>query len=138
MSPRSEEQFEEIRVEKRQLILDTALELFANYGYHTTSVSQIAKKAKISKGLMYNYFDSKEHVLKEIIEIGFNETYQILDPNKDGILEVDEMEFFIDKTFELLKKNVEFWRCYFKISFQSDVFPFLEEKMKPVFRTGVI
>ncbi|HRW21852.1 MAG TPA: helix-turn-helix domain-containing protein, partial [Bacteroidales bacterium] len=63
MSPRTPEQFEEIRLSKHKLILDTAMKLFASSGYHNTSISKIAKEAGISKGLIYNYFDSKEDLL---------------------------------------------------------------------------
>ena len=64
MSPKTSGQFKEIRADKKQLIIDTALNLFANKGYHASSISMIAKEAKISKGLMYNYFDSKEALLR--------------------------------------------------------------------------
>ena len=60
MSPRTPQQFEEIREEKMTLIMDIALEHFANEGYHTTTINHIARHAGISKGLMYNYFESKE------------------------------------------------------------------------------
>ena len=50
--PRTENQFEEIREAKRELIINTALHLFAESGFHTTSIRQIAKKAKISKDKM--------------------------------------------------------------------------------------
>ena len=67
MSPRTPKQFEEIREEKKTLIMDVALEHFANEGYHNTTINHIAKHAGISKGLMYNYFESKEELLAEII-----------------------------------------------------------------------
>ncbi|NJK98866.1 MAG: helix-turn-helix transcriptional regulator [Bacteroidales bacterium] len=41
-----------IRQEKRVLIMETALELFAANGYENTTINQIAKKANISKGLL--------------------------------------------------------------------------------------
>ena len=44
MSPRTEQQLEEIRAEQVLLIKQTTLELFAENGYNTTSISQIAKK----------------------------------------------------------------------------------------------
>ena len=49
--PRSPEQFNDIRKQKKQLIMDTALELFAENGFHATSISQIAAKAKFRKAL---------------------------------------------------------------------------------------
>ena len=69
--PRSLKQNEKIRKQKKQLILDTALELFAENGFHATSMSQVAKKAGVSKGLAYNYFESKQDILDEIIKTGF-------------------------------------------------------------------
>ena len=67
MSPRSAKQFKEIRKEKKDHIMEVALELFAENGFHATSISQIAKKAGISKGLTYNYFESKKELLDELI-----------------------------------------------------------------------
>ncbi len=49
MSPRTKAQFEEIRQKSRENIENIALELFALKGYHATSISQIAKKAGISR-----------------------------------------------------------------------------------------
>ena len=53
--PKTKEQFEEIRNKSKAAIIEAALELFANNGFHNTSITQIAKKAGVSKGLMYNY-----------------------------------------------------------------------------------
>ena len=72
MSPKSAKQFNDIRTQKKELIMNVALELFAENGFHATSISQIAKKAKISKGLTYNYFESKKEILDEIIKKGFD------------------------------------------------------------------
>src|ERR1700691_1391867 len=64
--PRRPEQFEEIREKSREKILSAALELFGNKGYDATSIDSIAKKAGISKGLIYNYFESKKSILLAI------------------------------------------------------------------------
>lgn len=68
MSPRLPEQNEEIREATKGKIRQTALALFAEAGYSNTSISAIAKAAGISKGLMYNYFQSKEDLLLSIVE----------------------------------------------------------------------
>ncbi len=49
-------------------ILQAGLSLFAQNGFHATSISQIAAAAKVSKGLTYNYFDSKEALLLAIFD----------------------------------------------------------------------
>ena len=51
----------------KESILRSAKELFRKYGYHKTSVNEIAKKARIAKATIYKYFDSKEHILDEIL-----------------------------------------------------------------------
>jgi len=56
-----------MRQVSEQAIKQAALELFAHHGYHSTSISQIAKEANVSKGLVYNYFDSKEELLRHIV-----------------------------------------------------------------------
>jgi len=132
MSPRTEEQFEEIRLEKKQLILDASLELFANKGYHTTSISKIATSAGISKGLIYNYFKSKEEILSELINRGFNEIIKNFDTNKDGTLETYELKLYIETTFKQLKENTEFWKLYFRVSMQAEVMPLVKEKMAEI------
>ncbi|WP_256012951.1 TetR/AcrR family transcriptional regulator [Desertivirga xinjiangensis] len=48
-------------------IIRSAQELFRKYGYHKTSVNEIAKKAKIAKATIYKYFDSKEVLLRTIL-----------------------------------------------------------------------
>ena len=106
---------------KKQLILDTALELFADNSYHATSISMIAKVAGISKGLMYNYFDSKEILLNEVILTGMKEFMQILDTNKDGFLTEDEFESFLNSAVVLIKSNKNYWKLFYSLMMQSSV-----------------
>ncbi len=121
MAPRTEEQYEQIREQKRALILEEALRLFADEGFHSTSISKIAKSAGISKGLMYNYFESKEALLHELVLSGINDLTRTFDPNNDGILTTEELEYFINQTFEILKTNIKYWKLYFAIILQPSV-----------------
>mgnify|MGYP003495563280 FL=1 len=63
----------------KESIVRAAKELFRKYGYHKTSVNEIAKKARIAKATIYKYFDSKEQVLDAIL-------MDYLDVNLHGIL----------------------------------------------------
>lgn len=137
MSPRTEEQFELIRQEKRQLIMDTALELFAASGFENTTITQIAKKAGISKGLLYNYFISKEELLEAILNKGIDDMLAGFDPNKDGILDNMEMEFFITQTFRMIKENRKMWKLYIAISFQPSVYKVIENRSKELYEPMV-
>ncbi|HEX9984898.1 MAG TPA: TetR/AcrR family transcriptional regulator [Thermoanaerobaculia bacterium] len=51
---------------KRERILRAAVDVFAEYGYFTAKVSQIAKKAGVADGTIYLYFDGKEDLLVTI------------------------------------------------------------------------
>ena len=135
MAPRTEEQYETIRQEKKELIMDTALRLFAENGYVNTSISNIAKAASISKGLMYNYFKSKEELLVTVLNRGIDEIFGNFDLNKDGILEPEELEFFINDLFEVLKKERDLWKLYFQVALQPPVFKFFEPKIDELYKS---
>ena len=121
MSPKTPKQFQEMREEKRTLIMDVSLEHFAKEGYHNTTINHIAKHAGISKGLMYNYFESKEVLLTEIINRSMDEMSSDFDPDKDGYFSEEEFELFIRKLFHLLKEKLSFWRLFYQLIVQKDV-----------------
>ena len=50
-------------VDKRRVILDAAVRVFARQGFHTCRVSDIADEAGVAYGLVYHYFQSKDEVL---------------------------------------------------------------------------
>ena len=49
--------------DKRRLILDAAVRVFARQGFHACRVSDIADEAGVAYGLVYHYFASKDEVL---------------------------------------------------------------------------
>ena len=50
-------------VDKRRIILDAAVRVFARQGFHSCRVSDIADEAGVAYGLVYHYFQSKDEVL---------------------------------------------------------------------------
>ena len=127
MSPRTEKQFEEIREERKAQIKKVALEIIYEEGFENTSISKIARRAGISKGLLYNYYDSKEEMIRDIILTGFNELMTIFDPNNDGILTLEEARFFIEEMFHILEDNLKYWRLYFSTMLQPKVMALIDE-----------
>jgi AcrR family transcriptional regulator len=126
MSPRTPEQFEEIRESRKQQIMDAALELFAMQGYANCSIAQLASHSGISKGLMYNYFESKEALLVALIEDGMSGILEYFDPDHDGVLTTEELTGFIRKVFSSIRENQQFWILYINIVLQPRVKEFLE------------
>ncbi|MFL5838151.1 MAG: TetR/AcrR family transcriptional regulator [Solirubrobacteraceae bacterium] len=62
------------RSEKRQLILEAAVRVFARQGFHTCRVSDIADEAGVAYGLVYHYFSSKDQILDTL----FTERWSVL------------------------------------------------------------
>jgi TetR/AcrR family fatty acid metabolism transcriptional regulator len=56
------------RPDKRSLIQDAAIKVFATHGYHGSRVSDIAREAGIAYGLVYHYFKNKEEILTTLFE----------------------------------------------------------------------
>jgi len=119
--PRSQKQFDDLRKQKKELIMGVALELFAENGFHATSISQIAEKAGISKGLTYNYFKSKQELLDELISHGFEAIFTSFDQNKDGTLTDEEFIYFIKHNFQVLRENSQHWKLFFSLMLQPQV-----------------
>jgi len=65
--PKTTYQFEEIKQEREKEILNTALKLFCQHGFDSVSVDDICKKMKMSHGLFYHYFSSKNDLQSTII-----------------------------------------------------------------------
>jgi TetR/AcrR family transcriptional regulator, fatty acid metabolism regulator protein len=72
--------------DKRRLILDAAVRVFAQKGYHTSRVGDIAEEAGVAYGLLYHYFGSKEEVLETV----FRETWGLMLEAVHGVEETGE------------------------------------------------
>ena len=66
--------FKKLDEKKKKTILDVASEEFANHGYEKASYNSIIEKCKLSKGVMYYYFDDKRDLFNTIINEA-NESY---------------------------------------------------------------
>jgi AcrR family transcriptional regulator len=125
--PRTPEQFEKIRSEKKEVILEAALRVFSADGYHNSSISKVSKEAGISKGLMYNYFKSKEELLKILIG-------SLLDEENKRAMEILEkpvsdetMTELIQTSTQILKKSPLKWKLYLNMANQPEVIDIVME-----------
>src|SRR2546422_11319053 len=65
-------------VSKKQAILDAASRDFAERDFHEVLIDDIAATAKIGKGTIYRYFETKEELYFAAILQGFDELYETL------------------------------------------------------------
>ncbi len=118
--------------DKKEKILQAALELFAEEGFKPTSTSKIAKKAGVSEGLIFRHFRNKDGLLEAIIQEG-EEQAKIL--FADIVLETEPKEV-LRKFFELSSKFVntkdreDFWKLQYKIKWEMEIYG--EHKMEPL------
>ena len=54
---------------RRRRIVEAALALFAEHGYSVTSVDEIVTRARVSKSAFYEFFESKEHCVRELLAL---------------------------------------------------------------------
>lgn len=127
MSPRTSEQFEEIREDRKKKLIDAAFHVFAEETYHTASVSKIAKEAGVSKGLLYNYFDTKEDLLRAIMSNLMEEILTYFDFSDETPLTDESITDWIKKSLYIVKDDVKRWRFYTSLSMQPDVTPIFME-----------
>jgi AcrR family transcriptional regulator len=69
-----EEQLQHIRDERKEQIMAAALKIFARRGIIGTTLSMIAKEARISQGLLYHYFKSKDELFIMLIQQAIQES----------------------------------------------------------------
>jgi AcrR family transcriptional regulator len=58
------------RDEKREAVLQTAVQLFLEQGYHHATLTEVAERLNITKPALYNYFRSKDEILFECWAVG--------------------------------------------------------------------
>ncbi|HEX2868185.1 MAG TPA: TetR/AcrR family transcriptional regulator [Ignavibacteriales bacterium] len=130
--PRTKEQFELLRKESRQKIQDAALEVFARQGYHSSTVSSIAKAAGVSQGLLYNYFKSKEDVLRQLMTGMISDVMAKYLPFKPGD-KITRKDFInvINFSVDVVLEKPSYWKLYFSIFVQPEVMSIvMDEVMK--------
>lgn len=114
----------------KQKIFDSAMTLFAYQGYFATTIAQITKHAGVSKGLVYNYFSSKEELLVGLFE---NATatiqghVEILGKSKNVEESVAQ---FIESFFSFLVSEQEFLRLQLTLMLTPELNEILKGAVK--------
>lgn len=112
------------RRDRREEILQASLHLFAEKGFHGTSIRDIARSADLTEGLIYHYFASKRDLFRAIIEEhSFLPLLRTL-PDLAGQLDLRGLLIVLARGFfDVLKQNTELTRVLLQ---EVQVFP--EEK----------
>ncbi len=118
----------QIKVKKQ--ILNCAIDLISDNGYKKTSMSKIAKKAKIGEATIYNYFPTKEHILFEYYyELQLQTKKILLETKKFNQFTLKEqLQLLINTQLELLANNRTFvLEIYEEIFYKSFSHPAMDK-----------
>jgi Transcriptional regulator len=83
--------FENLDEEKKNRIINASLEEFSRKGYAGASTNEIVKRAGISKGLLFHYFENKKYLFKYLtdycIEVTMKDFYERIDNDETDLFE---------------------------------------------------
>ncbi|MDD2921631.1 MAG: TetR/AcrR family transcriptional regulator [Anaerolineales bacterium] len=94
--------------EKRQTIVNAAVDEFAAYGYESASINRIVANSGISKGSFYQYFEDKMDVFKYLMDVLANEKMEFFKEKRPPNGNMDTFEYFR----WLVKIGMEFNSAY--------------------------
>lgn len=125
---------DEQRQVRKQVILDSALELFSKNGYFPTSITDIAIHAAVSKGAIYTYFTSKEEIFLTLADNLHNisqRNKQFMDHINEGNLSLSEklLSLWDNITAQWTEENLVFARLQYEVWLEASKSPELKQMM---------
>ncbi|MBO7179219.1 MAG: TetR/AcrR family transcriptional regulator [Clostridia bacterium] len=111
------EAFDKIPEEKRKRVLDAATDEFANYGFENTSIQQIAKRAEISVGSVYKYFENKDELFAMVVKENLTLLEELLlhhsSSSEDVIVKAEKV---LKELLKFAKKHPQLIKLYCAIT----------------------
>ncbi|MBM7599745.1 AcrR family transcriptional regulator [Virgibacillus halotolerans] len=114
MAPRISDEAKE---ERRITILQAALECFSAKGYYASTVDDIVRYSKLSKGSIYNYFSGKEDIIISILQHETRKSREALVAELKQITSpLEQLKYWINSDIpynlnkkKLMRVHIEFW-----------------------------
>jgi AcrR family transcriptional regulator len=99
------------KLSTKQRILDAALEVFSEKGFHVATVDEIAERAGLGKGTLYRYFANKETLFNELVRLRLEELERSAKAVLDGQDDVLTMIVkYLHTYFEFFDRNQRLYR----------------------------
>ena len=101
-------------MDKKSLIMEKAIDLFAENGIETTSVQQITERCGISKGAFYLYFKSKDELILSLIDHFMSSFITRIEQSVSKEVNGNQLYRFLHELFSQLKQHVHFAKIFMK------------------------
>jgi AcrR family transcriptional regulator len=100
---------------KKEKIIEVSMKLFAEKGFHATSISEIARTANVSKGAFYLYFESKDDLLISIFEfytrVIIEKLEKVIDTESDPFKQFERQ---LEEIMTLFRDHKEYLLMHFR------------------------
>lgn len=118
--PRTPEENERIRQLAKENIRASAMEVFMERGYYNASIDDIAKRAGVSKGLLYNYYKGKEDLLAEMVQGRIDEIKEVMETASRLDSPSEQLKRIIDGAIDNTWQNPKVFRFYLNLQTQPE------------------
>jgi AcrR family transcriptional regulator len=113
----------------RDLLFQKALELFSEKGYAGTSMRELARRCGTTASNVYNYFPSKEELLREVFRVGTAQIHATLESGR-GEGKAD-LALYLRQVLKTIDENPLLWKLIHQLRHNDDV----RELLEPDFAT---
>lgn len=110
-------------VDTRETILQTAAHLFSTLGYANTSLSQVAKEARVSKALIFWHFENKEQLFRAAVQQSLEPYFINVVSDLDDLDEVEQIRKLIDLYYEFVDNHLFSIRLLLSILLRDEKHP---------------
>lgn len=107
-------------LETREKILATAVRLFSQRGYDNTSLSQVAREARVSKALILWHYDTKSELYRATLQRTLEPYFINIMDELEGLDERGQIETLIDHFHEFVRDNVYSIRFLFSVVLRGE------------------
>ncbi|OKH36121.1 TetR family transcriptional regulator [Calothrix sp. HK-06] len=128
--PRTPEENERIRRATTEQILKATMDMFIEKGYHSTSIDDVAKRAEISKGLLYHYFKGKEDLLAALVKIRLNDILVVMNTAAAKETPGKQIKYIALGALEDVRRQPEVFRFYLNLFTQPKLDPVVAKYSK--------
>jgi len=116
-------------MDTKDILLHAALKVFATNGYHGSSVSDIARQAKVSKALFYHYFESKKDLLVIFAKRRLEEWTPLIEKLETIKNPKERISFLIDFVLNELETKADWLRFLYMLYLSTEGIEAIQEAM---------
>ncbi|MDP4162361.1 MAG: TetR/AcrR family transcriptional regulator [Bacillota bacterium] len=125
---------EEYKERKRESIMEIALKCFGEKGYHLTTMDDIVAYSNMSKGLIYNYFKSKEDLYISLMD---ERSKRTLENIRKQFKQISTAKEKVSEFFRIYREAAltEEWRSFIRVHMEFWIYSSRQEPLREIMNT---